>query len=209
MKRVMILCSILFVSLASMRGIAESDILFSVPSTQAWQKFVAKYGTGFCVNWDEKIEVPRKIYGKGIVIKEGNINDTNEAMNLMYQFLSQHRDLFKIDTENLKISSVEDDQEYFYMKFNQYYNDVQVFSAFLGATIKRNGEIVSIGGRIYPNITISTLPQIRLEKALKIVEESNKDTIEVHSSELVIIPVEGGKSTDYKLIILANSNLDL
>jgi hypothetical protein len=190
--------SILLSVLSVINSSTRDDLHFSGQTKLAWQNFIDTYGSNFIVRWNNKTEVPTKVFGSGIILTKGFIDEA-KTINLAWQFINQNRNILKIKTNDLRLQNVTNDHENFYLQFSQIHENIPVFGGSFCMTIRKSGELVSFGGSIFPDIIISTKPQIALPEAINKIKIEKKDSLDLEESSFVILPIENEIGYVYRL----------
>lgn len=185
-----------------------------VPKMVQIGKFKEKYGNGWKLDWDEKTDTPRRIYGYGIDLKRVQPKsgilpiEPGNTGSAVRNFISSNKDLLKVDVSDLKLRRAESDRpvwqngsgETFYAFYDQYYRGIPVYGGSLGI-VAIDDKIVSIASDVYPDITIRPTPGISETDVLKSIQEELKtgDAVTPTNVSLVIFPRGTGAGFDYRL----------
>jgi Zn-dependent metalloprotease len=184
-------------------------------NSKEWKNFKESYGEKWNAKWNTITSAPESIYGFNHDLKTEIDKDNIEK--LTKEFLSSNKELFKVEVNNLKTKRIEIGNEISNITFEQTYNEIPVFSAFVNIGIKNN-KIVYIKNHYYPDIKINISPVITEEKAFNLIknkdkffvdpikEEYAKELIESiklidkpEKTSLVIFPETIGREIKYRL----------
>ncbi|NIV92456.1 T9SS type A sorting domain-containing protein [candidate division KSB1 bacterium] len=92
------------------------------------------------------------------------LNQQNVA-ELARAILTSYQNLLKVGPSHLVINTAETDGENWYISFEQRYKNLPVYGASAGVTINAEGKIISIGADAYPDVQVSTVPNISERQA--------------------------------------------
>jgi len=127
------------------------------------------------------------------VLKEGSVPVTKENIESTFkEFLKEHKELFEVEPEDLKMVSAKKINNKWYVKYGQYYKGIPVQNATVGLDSSENGKVSSYASNYQLNIEVPTEPRVKLEKAVEIAKEtySIKDSqgLKEKDSTLIIYP---------------------
>lgn len=149
--------------------------------------FKEKYGQNWIINWNDLTDTPHTIYGSIYNLNVGGIETKEKAEQVAYSFLSDNKDFFGIDKNDIKLFKAEEGNNEWYVEYQQYYNELLVYNGKVSATLSKNGELVAVGSDLYSNIDIDTSPQLSEEEALqKAKTQFGHEAAEVKNSSLII-----------------------
>ncbi len=150
--------------------------------------------------------VPQRLTGLDVDFKRyGPISESKvEAMSRA--FLAEYADLLHIDTESLSLEKAESRKGRWYVNFVQKVKGVPVYHSGVGFTIFPNGAVPVIGAEYYPDVEISTAPNLTADKIIEIAQASfgdlgSMDSVVVRKEpELTILPIETPEDYAYFLV---------
>ena len=127
------------------------------------------------------------------VLKEGTVSVTEENVESTFkEFLKEHKELFEIEPEDLKLVSAKKINKRWHVKYGQYYKGIPVHNATVGLDSSENGKVSSYASNYQPNIDVPTEPKVKLNEAIGIAKATNtgKDSekLKEENSTLIIYP---------------------
>lgn len=157
-----------------------------------------------------------RIYGlNNFLDKDEKITNQN-IKSLCEKFLEKNENLLEnllnISIQDLQLIQCEKRNDEWYINYIQYYKNIQVYRSSFGYTIYENGNIISIGSYVYPNISIDVNPKITKDKALNIAFNKFKKLSKINipnirkQPELMILPIE--KENGYGYYFVYNIELE-
>jgi Zn-dependent metalloprotease len=162
------------------------------------------------IQWNEKTGAPYRIFGQGIQPQKmktalptaiSELGDI-EVKFLSDNFISDNRDFFEINPKNLNLIKLEKFKDKWIVDYQQFYESIPVFGGHVGLTIDNESKIVLFGSNYYPNISITTTPQISKERYIELAKNEvifNDTTDFIRNSSLIIFPIESDGKINYHL----------
>ena len=173
------------------------------PSEEAcklWEEFKEKYGKNWRVRWHESTGTPRMIFGYHYPMGMGNASNADKAKEIAWKFISDNKDFLKVDLSQLELTRVVEGNLDWGVDYKQLYNEIPVKGGRVGITVSKEGEILVAGSYFYPNISVSTTPEISRDEAIDIAKEKmNVISPVVQNVSLVIFPHESDDTITYHL----------
>jgi hypothetical protein len=131
------------------------------------------------------------------------------------EFLSKHTDLLKVKVNDLELTdcykSIASDN--WIISYRQLHKGVPVYTSKIDYVVDDDGNVLSLGSDIHPDILIDVIPYVSEKAALEAAknelialarEDKNEiipDSIEIRKKpELVILPVKKGNGYEYELV---------
>jgi len=159
-----------------------------------------------------KMEINKKTGAVHWVTGLGNITDkkikinNQNIENLSTQFIQKNQGILKVASQNLQSTRMEKRKNRWHLNYRQYYKNVPVYRSYLGYTVYEDGNIISLGSDIHPDIWMDVSPSITESQALQIAKEKFSELSEIEtpnirkSPELTILPIENENSYTYYLV---------
>jgi len=176
-----------------------SQTAFSVKDTLVNGNFVQ-------IKINNKTGAIHRVYGLGNITDEKiKINEQN-VENLGTQFIKKNQDILKVIPQNLRSIKIEKRKNRWHLNYRQYYKNVPVYHSYLGYTVYEDGNILSLGSDIHPDISMDVNPLITESQALQIAKKQFQELSKINtpnirkSPELIILPVENDKGYSYYLV---------
>ena len=182
----------------------------------AWKNFTNKYG-----NWNATIDqatgTPAIAFGKPIkIVDAANLNE-NLILAATKMFLNENKNIFKVNTNELKLKRIEQVQNKWYVTFGQVYENYDVMFSEVQFTINQKGEVFAFKITFYNNIELPTTPQISINDLLTAVNNSFNENPSFDKKETntfqsgveniqYIIPIYKNNSVSYHLASQINTN---
>lgn len=168
---------------------------------QAWEQFNAKYDNRWRVKWNPITRTPQRINGHALAITEKLTRDNIEAVTR--KLLLKHQAFLQADPETLNLHKADfyaprrpaTSAGTWYVYFHQQHRGVSVYGGAVRLII-RNQNVTSLGSDFYPEIDVSTKPQITLADATLTAQSDlklNKEFAAVGSKLLVFPKAVSGK----------------
>ena len=137
-------------------------------------------------------------------LKDGSVPVTEENAEMAFKgFFGEHKEVFEIEPENLKLVSAKKINKRWYVKYNQYYKGIPVHNASVGLDSSEKGKVGSYSGNYYRDIKLSTKPKVSLEDATEIAintyPKKNRSKLLRKDEILVIYPEKGKDKLRYFL----------
>ncbi len=127
----------------------------------------------------------------------GKTAATGAEIRTTMEFFSENLGAFKMTSpsEELVVKRIDrDNRGNQHARFDQYYRGVQVFSGQMMSHFDRDGNLVTVNGRYWPGISLSTTATISASSAEQTAladVTAEHDGLKVNETELVILPWEG------------------
>ncbi len=111
---------------------------------------------------------------------------------------------FNIDDTQIRLVAKNYANNRWYLKYRQYYQNMEVMFSDISVTIFKNGNIMSVGAEYYNNIDVPATPKISYQTAINmastgISKKKAKDVI-LAKPKLKILPYVTGNNIAYKLV---------
>jgi Zn-dependent metalloprotease len=168
-----------------------------------YKRFLRNYGNEFLVKWNKLTSTPHRIYGKGIAL-EKPVNKTNIEY-LTRNFISKHGDLLRTDVSQLNLLRAEFVNNTWYVTYQQYFNNIPVYLAYVDFRIKYD-KVILFGSDFHPQINVSTIPKLSIQEAIEISKKDIglNDNDKVVSLALMILPLSQESTYQYRLAYQIN-----
>ncbi len=147
-----------------------------------------------------------RIYGlRNFAEKNEKITEQN-IISLSAKFLQNNKKLLRVVPQDLQLMRSEKRKNRWHLSYRQYYKNVPVYHSYLGYTVYEDGNILSLGSDIHPDISMDINPSITESQALQIAKEKFKELSKIEipnirkSPELTILPVENDNGYAYYLV---------
>ncbi len=126
-------------------------------------------------------------------LKEGAVPITRKNAGATFrEFLGEHKQLFEVEPEDLKLISAENINHRWYVKYGQLYKGIPVHNATVGLDAAEDGKVHSYSSNYHPGIDLPTEPVVDLKTAVKTARNTypEKDAPRLKKKEgsLVIYP---------------------
>lgn len=143
-------------------------------------------------------KIPDRVVGIDLypkVLKEGTVPLTQENIEPIFKkFLKEHKEIFEVESKDLKLVSAKKINKRWYAKYGQYYKGIPVSDAIVSLEASEKGKVSSYAANYQPDITISTEPKISLEKSVdtarKTYPKEASEKLANKDSTLIIYPEE-------------------
>lgn len=172
--------------------------------SSALQIWEGKYGDGWIFDENDNTGTPSHIYGKGVYI--GEVQESG-ADSRARAFIEESVDVLGVDTGNLKLVKVEEDEplyaglgKTYAVSYRQTYQGLPVINSYVNMFISDN-QIVSIDKNYYGGIGVSTVPLLNQDDARRqVMEKFNlRNEFVLPKAQLVVFPEDAGGSVNYRL----------
>ncbi|MBN1755021.1 immune inhibitor A [bacterium] len=150
--------------------------------------FTGQYGTGWEWKWNDKTDLPHRIWGEGIPV--GEVYSSQQAETVCRVFIENNPYLFPIEMGSLRLATANKKMNTWYVMFDQYYDDLPVWNSRVHFRIKK-GNIILIGVDIIPNLELNSEPSISLDRAAEICRDFAQFTD--YEGELGVFDGEGSR----------------
>lgn len=126
-------------------------------------------------------------------LKEGEVPVSKENAELTFKaFFQEHKAVFEIEAEDLKLISAKKINKRWYVKYAQYYKGIPVHHAIVGLDASERGKVGSYAANYYPDIDVPTDPSVSLEEAtesaINTYEEKDLQKLGRKEGNLIIYP---------------------
>jgi len=134
-------------------------------------------------------------------LKEGNIPVTKENAEATFkEFFQEHKEVFEIEPEDLKLVSAKKINKRWYVKYGQYYKGIPIHNATVGLDSSENGRVGTYAANYHPDINVPTEPSVSLEDAtdtaIKTYKKKDQPKLTRKEDGLLVYPEkEEGKIT--------------
>ena len=137
-------------------------------------------------------------------LKEGTIPVTEANVEKTFKkFFREHKKVFKIEPEDLKLVSAKKIKKRWYIKYGQYYKDIPVHNAIVGLDSSENGKVTSYAANYHPDIRLPTRPKANLKKAtaiaLKTYPQKDRAKLKRKDDILIVYPEKAEGQYNYHL----------
>ncbi len=152
-------------------------------------------------------KIPERVMGIDIypdVLKEGTVPVTEKNVESTFkEFLREHKELFEIEPEDLKMISAKKINKRWYIKYGQYYKGIPVHNATVGLDSSENGKVSSYASNYQPKIETPTEPMVTLEKSVDMAKrtypEKDSQRLKKKDSSLIVYPEKAESKITYHL----------
>jgi Zn-dependent metalloprotease len=126
-------------------------------------------------------------------LKEGTVPVTEENAELTFKgFFKEHKDVFEIEPEDLKLVFAKKLNKRWYVKYGQYYKGIPVHNATVGLESSENGKVATYAANYHPEINVPTEPIVNVEDAtdiaLKTYQKKDRPNLKRKDQNLIIYP---------------------
>ncbi len=126
-------------------------------------------------------------------LKQGAVPVSRENVEVTFKsFFQEHKAVFEIEADNLKLASAKKINKRWYVKYAQYYKGIPVHHAIVGLDASEHGKVGSYAANYYPDIDQPTKPGISLDKvsvsAINTYEEKDRKKLRMKEGDLIIYP---------------------
>ncbi len=126
-------------------------------------------------------------------LKQGAVPISRENVEVTFKsFFQEHKAVFEIEADNLKLASAKKINKRWYVKYAQYYKGIPVHHAIVGLDASEHGKVGSYAANYYPDIDQPTKPGISLDKvsvsAINTYEEKDRKKLRMKEGDLIIYP---------------------
>lgn len=148
----------------------------------AWQKFKNDFKSpGLKVIWDKTTCVPRMIMGTKVAPSLKSKQKINEKTipAVIFNFLKKYQPLLRVPGRNIKVKSIKQFQNKWYVKAQTYYKGIPIFRCQVGFVLDQNGNILSFGSDCDPFMKVDTQPVITRREAVRIAHRRHKPGVKL------------------------------
>jgi len=140
---------------------------------------------------DERTGTPKQIIGLRDHIRDYGYEKEEITENVIKEIgskvIDRYSDLLKIYPEDILIKNIDTDGEWWFVEYQQVFEGILVEHSDVGFTINPDGYIVTLGGRIYPDIPPQPQSAILSDNALTIASQRfDADTVEVRKGPQLV-----------------------
>jgi Zn-dependent metalloprotease len=149
---------------------------------ETWQKFKNDFKSpGLKVVWDKTTSVPRIIMGTKVAPSLKSRQKINEKTipAVIFDFLKKYQPLLRVPGRDIKVKSIKQFQNKWYVKAQTYYKGIPIFRSQVGFVLDQNGNILSFGSDCDPFIKVDTHPAITKREAVQIAHRHHKTGVEL------------------------------
>ena len=157
------------------------------------EKVKTRFSDNVRVSKNRLTKIPERVMEIDVypaVLKEGTVPVTEEnAESTFKEFLKEHKELFEVEPEDLKMVSAKKINNRWYVKYRQCYKGIPVHNATVGLDSSENGKVSSYASNYQPNIKVPAEPRVKLEKAVDIAKETypGKDSQRLQQKDSILI----------------------
>ncbi|MCK5336306.1 MAG: hypothetical protein KAQ67_09085 [Gammaproteobacteria bacterium] len=152
-------------------------------------------------------------------LKKGTIPLTEDnAESTFKEFFQEHKDLFEVEAEDLKLVTAKKINKRWYVKYSQLYKGIPVHNATVGIDSTEDGKVGTYAANYHPGIKVSTSPEVSLDDAIdisiKTYKKKEQSKLSSKDGSLLIYPDKSEDKITYHLawkllIITKESNPEL
>jgi Zn-dependent metalloprotease len=149
---------------------------------ETWQRFKNDFkAPGLKVVWDKTTSVPRIIMGTKVAPSLKSRQKINEKTipAVIFDFLKKYELLLRIPERDVKVKSIKQFQNKWYVKAQNYYKGIQIFRSQVGFVLDQNGNILSYGSDCDPTMKVETEPVISKKEAVQIAHRHHKPDVDL------------------------------
>lgn len=178
--------------------------IFHLTRSQTLVSFKDKHGNVNYAEMDGTGSV-RRIHGLTAHIRDYGQRETElnvqSVQELAGSLVADYQGVLKISTNQIRPVKIETDGTWWFAEFEQVHEGVPVCGSEIGFTIDSQGRIVTLGSRVYPEVSAPTHAVVSGEKALAIAlrKFGGEATTVAGKPELIILPRESGSKFVYRL----------
>lgn len=166
-----------------------------------------RLGQNVRVTRNRMTKIPERVIGIDTypaVLKQGTVPVTETNVEPTFKaFFKEHKKLFGIEPEDLKLVSANKINKRWYVKYEQCYKGIPVLNATVGLDSSEDGKVNSFAGNYQPDITVPTKPKVDLETAIEAAKKTypKKDAKRLKNKEgiLIIYPEKVADEVIYHL----------
>jgi hypothetical protein len=146
-------------------------------NTGTWQKFKNDFKSpGLKVVWDKTANVPRIIMGTKVAPSLKSRQKINEKTipAVIFNFLEKYQPLLRVPGRDIKVKSIKQFQNKWYVEAQTYYKGIPIFKSRVGFVLDQHGNILSYGSDCDPFMKVDTHPAITKREAVQIAQQHHK-----------------------------------
>ena len=140
---------------------------------------------------------PAILKGGTVPVTENNIESTFK------EFLGEHKELFGVEPENLKMVTAKKINNRWYVKYGQHYKGIPIYNATVSLDSSEDGKVNSYAANYQPDIAVPTEPKVNLEDAtdiaIKTYKKKDRPKLKRKEDILLIYPEKVEGKTTYHL----------
>ncbi len=168
-----------------------------------FREFQAEYGDNWRVEWHERTDAPRHLYGGGIdfqTLSNANVEEVTRA------FLTEHENLLRIDADELTLEEADYDEPLqphwehgtWFISYSQEHEGVPVAGGIV-QLIVRDQKLIAVVSGFLPDIDINPRPGVSEARAIAAANEhwGRAEPVEPLTTELLFLP--GGRNDGARL----------
>jgi len=179
-------------------------------NNSAWQDFL-KRNPGWSVQWNEATGTPQRAFGKGIRLSSAPITSINSVEKAAKDFLNSELTSFGLKVNQLKLVKAARRGDIWYVRYRQYYDELEVLLSEVELRIHINGYIIAFGIVAYPIDEMPGQPAIQKSDVKSIATRSlyyrpARDSVMVYDVPR-ILPIRYGNEISYHLVYEAEVKL--
>jgi hypothetical protein len=151
-------------------------------NTGTWQRFKNDFKSpALKVVWDKTLSVPRIIRGTKVApsLKLRQKINVKTIPAVIFDFLKKYQPLLRVPGRDVKVKSIKQFQNKWYVKAQTYYKGIPVFRSQVGFVLDQNGNILSYGSDCDPFMKVETNPVITKREAVKIAHRHYKPGVDL------------------------------
>lgn len=149
---------------------------------ETWQKFKNDFKSpALRVVWDKTTNVPRIIMGTRVAPSLKSRQKINEKTipAVIFDFLRKYQPLLRVPGRDVKVKSIKQFQNKWYVTAQTYYKGIPIFRCQVGFVLDQNGNILSFGSDCDPFMKVDTHPAITKREAVQIAHRHHKPGVEL------------------------------
>jgi hypothetical protein len=145
------------------------------------------------VTRDRLTNIPDRVTGIDIyptALKEGTVTVNKEKIESTFKkFLKENKELFEVESKDLKLVSVKNINKRRYIKFGQLHKGIPVYDAIVSLESSENGKVISYAANYQPDIKVPTDPKVNLEEAIDIAKKTypTKDAKKLKEKDSILV----------------------
>lgn len=171
---------------------SQQQVLRKLP---AWQQFQKRNGHWY-VAFNTLNELPLRAGGSPIEVNvEGNMEDKARF------FLANELKGFELPLENLKFQKVNESDKYYYVRFIQEYENIELWNSLVQVIMTKHFEVVGFTMNVYSLQEMETVPMISIDHIGGYLTAHIHGSVEkINYNGLKILPIPAEKGYEYRLV---------
>ena len=133
--------------------------------------FKERYGSDWIISWNEVTDTPYSIIGSSYDLGVSIINTKEKAGIVATKFFFENSNFFKMKSDNIRLLSVEQGNNEWYIEYQQQYNGIPIENSEVGMTIDKKGNLLMIGSNYHNDINIDITPKIKKKDAIEMAKK--------------------------------------